>query len=101
MAKLPLEVHPQAVQEAYEAFEYYRQHSIAAADRFLNRLAEARAAIQDFPESWPPYLFGTRSYLVRRYPYAIVYHVGQERIRVIAVAHAHRKPGYWVERLTP
>src|SRR4051812_17451415 len=99
MAKLPLEVHPQAAQEADEAFEYYRQHSIATADRFLNRLAEARSAIQDFPESWPLYLLGTRSYLVRRYPYAIVHHVGQDRINVVAVAHTHRKPGYWADRL--
>jgi plasmid stabilization system protein ParE len=38
-----------------------------------------------------------RSYL-RRFPYSIIYQVTREEIRVVAVAHHRRRPGYWAKR---
>lgn len=32
---------------------------------------------------------------MRRFPYSVVYHLSGEVIRVIAVAHQSRRPGYW------
>ena len=39
-----------------------------------------------------------RRYLFRRFPYSIIYQVGADELRVIAVAHQHRRPSYWVGR---
>ncbi len=37
--------------------------------------------------------------LLTRFPYVIFYElVGRDRVDVVAVAHARRKPGYWLER---
>ena len=94
MTSLPIEVHPLAQNEADEAFEYYRERSWKVAQRFLAQLAIAREAIQQSPDSWQAYLYGTRRYLVARYPYVVVYRARKDRIEIIAFAHGRRKPGY-------
>jgi hypothetical protein len=37
---------------------------------------------------------------VHGFPYDVVYQVEQDELQVLAVAHQHRKPGYWRERLS-
>jgi toxin ParE1/3/4 len=99
MAKLPIVFLIEARLEADAAFEYYRERSVKAAESFYLELERAQAAIQDVPGSWAPYLRGTRRYLLRRFPYVIVYRATDNRIEIIAVAHGYRKPGYWSDRL--
>jgi plasmid stabilization system protein ParE len=36
-----------------------------------------------------------RRYLLRRFPYSIIYQVTTEELRILAVAHHRRRPGYW------
>lgn len=36
--------------------------------------------------------------LLRRFPYSIVVRESDDEILVIAVAHQHRRPGYWRDR---
>ncbi len=55
--------------------------------------------IQDNYERWPTYLYGTRRYLLKRFPFVIVYRAAESRIEIIAVAHGRRRPGYWAARL--
>ncbi len=66
---------------------------------FQQELQDAGRAIQCAPERWANYLFGTRRYMMKRYPFVLVYRVATERIEIVAVAHAKRNPGYWKERL--
>jgi plasmid stabilization system protein ParE len=42
-----------------------------------------------------------RRCLLRRFPYALVFVELEHEIRVLAVAHLHRRPGYWRGRLKP
>jgi len=35
----------------------------------------------------------------RRDPFSIIYRVESGRILIVAVAHGHRRPGYWKSRL--
>jgi plasmid stabilization system protein ParE len=99
MAKLKIDYHPMARLEAMDAFDWYRLHNLLAAERFQRELEKAQQAIQDLPDAWPMYLAGTRHYLIKRFPYAVVYRLLESRIEIVAVAHARRKPGYWVDRL--
>ena len=39
-----------------------------------------------------------RYFLVRRFPYVVYYSEGEEVVRVIAIAHGRRRPGYWRSR---
>jgi toxin ParE1/3/4 len=101
MARRPLEFHPDARLDAFEAFDWYAERSQRAAGAFRQELQDAGRAIQHSPERWANYLFGTRRYLMKRFPFVIVYRVAGDRIEVMAVAHGRRKPGYWKGRLHP
>jgi hypothetical protein len=62
------------------------------------------AAIEDlraFPLSRAQVAPGIRCWKVKRFPYAIIYEVGDEHILVIAVMHLSRRPGDWISRLEP
>lgn len=100
MAKLPLDYHPDARAEADAAFDYYRERSPMVAEAFYRELEKAQASIQDSPESWATYLHDTRRFLLDRFPFVIVYHLAEQRIEIVAVAHGYRRPGYWAGRLT-
>ena len=99
MDKLPIEFHPEARAEVLVAFQWYLERSPSAAEAFLQAVAHAEPAICNSPETWPEYLHGTRRYLLRRFPFVIVYRVKEHRIEIVAVAHGHRRPGYWSNRL--
>src|SRR4051812_10140822 len=99
MAKLPIDYHEVARIEAFDAFDWYRVRSVRVAENFQRELEQAQFAIQNSPEAWPTYLSGTRHYLLKRYPYVVVYRILESRIEIVAVAHTRREPEYWVDRL--
>ena len=39
-----------------------------------------------------------RRYILRRFPYSIIYQVAAEELRILAIAHHRRRPGYWAHR---
>jgi len=99
LSRLPLEFHPDARIDALEAYDWYAERSQQAADTFHEELQVAGRAIQQSSERWANYLFGTRRYLMKRYPFVVVYRLAADRIEIMAVAHGRRKPGYWKGRL--
>ena len=98
MSRLALEFHPEAVAEAHAAREWYAARSQSAADRFVAELDHAIEQILDGPSQWPLYLHGTRQYILRRFPYLVVYRQTSSTVQVIAVAHGRQRPGYWKRR---
>jgi toxin ParE1/3/4 len=99
MAELPLAFHPDARIEALDAYDWYAERSLNAANAFQEELQKAGIAVQRSPALWARYLFGTRRYLLKRFPFVLVYRVAANRIEVLAVAHGRRQPGYWKNRL--
>ena len=67
--------------------------------RVREEIDAAVAAIEQNAEAWPLYVHGTRHYLLRRYPFSVVYRIEDATILIVAVAHGHRRPGYWASRL--
>lgn len=95
------EYHPEAVTEATAAFYWYADRSEEVADRFWNELRDARRLVTAKPMTWSAYLHGTRILQLDNFPYGLVYLERDDRVIGIAVAHLHRRPGYWKSRLTP
>jgi len=94
-----LEYLDEALVEAEEVARWYAERSPTAAAAFTDELDVAGAAIEEAPGAWPPYEHGTRRFLLRRFPYFVVYRTEPTRVVIIAVAHAHQRPGYWKDRL--
>ena len=93
-----LEYLDEAVVEAEAAARWYAERSARAAARFSAELDEAEAAIHDQPDAWPAFDHGTRRYLLRRFPFSVVYRIETSRILIVAVAHGRRRPDYWKHR---
>jgi plasmid stabilization system protein ParE len=94
-----LEYLDEALREAEAAAQWYAERSATAAIAFTEEIDAAESAIMQLPDAWPRYDHDTRRYLLRRFPFSIVYRVEPARILILAVAHAHRRPGYWRARL--
>jgi plasmid stabilization system protein ParE len=43
--------------------------------------------------------FEVRRFLLDRFPYAVIIACLDDELVVVAIAHQHRKPGYWIKRL--
>jgi plasmid stabilization system protein ParE len=99
VADLDLEVHPDALLEADAGLAWYLERSPRAAEHFLEEVERALKLILEAPERWPPHLYGTRRYVLYKFPYNVVYSVSGDLVRIYAIAHAKRRPGYWKSRL--
>ena len=98
MPPFAVEVHPLAADEAEAAERWYRERNVTAAARFRRELDRAVELIAERPEAAPSYIGNTRRFLLRRFPFFVVYRVYIGHVQVVAVAHARRRPGYWVQR---
>jgi plasmid stabilization system protein ParE len=99
MPPASLEFHPEAIQEARAAHDWYRARNESAASAFLNELESALERVRQDPERWPRAQDDTRRLLFRRFPFSLVYRVSSVNVLVIAVAHDRRRPGYWRHRV--
>lgn len=98
MPNVLVEFHHDAVEEAAAAQEWYQARSSSAAEAFVADLDHAIKRISDGPARWPSFVHGTRRYLLRTFPFQVVYRTVGTTVQVIAVAHGRRKPGYWKTR---
>jgi plasmid stabilization system protein ParE len=96
---MQLEFFEDAAAELEQHRAWYRERSESAEAGFLRELDHAVAQVSRAPAQWPQYLVGTRRYVFPTYAYSLVYFVEDEIIRVVAVAHDKRRPGYWRKRL--
>jgi len=98
MSPADVRLHPEAADEAEEAYRWYRERSQTAAMAFRTRLRQSIVLIAEAPERHRRYLHGTRRILLPRFPYLVVYRIADDGIEVVAVAHGRRRPGYWRDR---
>jgi toxin ParE1/3/4 len=96
-------VHELATEELAAAAAWYERERPGLGFDFLEEAERGLDAIVAAPLAWPFADRRTqgaraRRFLLARFPYAIVYVVGQEEIRVLAFSHSSRRPGYWRDR---
>ena len=99
MASKRVRFHPEADREYLSSLAWYSERSLAAALDFEGELQRAIAAIAEAPERWPAYFSRFRRYVLHQFPFSVVYCVLDGEILVLAVAHGHRRPGYWKKRV--
>jgi len=84
--------------EFNEAREFYEIEGAGLGTSFENEIKRGLLRIQQLPQAWPSERKETRRYLTRKFPYKIIYSIQEDVIVVLAFAHLHRKPNYWVDR---
>ena len=98
MPKPDLDVHPEALAEAQAAYLWYSDRSRDAGDSFMAELDRALDQVVEHPGTWPRHHHSTQRYLLRRFPFSLIYRLKAQEVQVIAIAHAKRRPGYWRHR---
>jgi plasmid stabilization system protein ParE len=99
MGSKPFQFHPAAREEFRNAIRWYRsQNPLVSAEFRLTVSGVIRLVVQA-SQRWPKYLYGTRRFVMRRFPFSIIYIDDPELVTVVAVAHSKRKPGYWRGRV--
>lgn len=84
--------------EMVEAKRYYEQQQRSLGMTFQHEAAVSARRILDQPLAWQIEIEPVRRFLFNRFPYKMLYAIRGERIIVLAVAHQHRNPDYWIER---
>jgi len=89
---------PLAGREYEDAFEYYEAEEPGQGERFRRAVWATIGIIEEHPQIGREVRPGVRKILVQRFPYKLLYSIQGDTLRIIAVAHGHRKPDYWADR---
>jgi plasmid stabilization system protein ParE len=87
-----------AQRELDDAYLWYEKQSPDLGIEFLDEIDRAIHRIKAYPLSCAEFSAGVRRVLVKRFPYGLIYGLDGETIVIIAVAHLHREPYYWMNR---
>ncbi|HSR18544.1 MAG TPA: hypothetical protein VLM39_10690 [Ignavibacteriaceae bacterium] len=84
--------------EYQEAIDFYNLQSQGLGNKFIAEIDATISIIKNYPDSFAEYTKHTRKAVVNVFPYNIIYTIHKNYIQIIAVAHQHRKPNYWLKR---
>jgi plasmid stabilization system protein ParE len=86
--------------ELEEAVQWYDAQAEGLGDRLMAEVLAASALIEEFPAAWHPISRRARSLRLNHFPYKLVYtRKAEDDIQIVALAHQHRAPFYWLKRL--
>lgn len=85
--------------ELDEAVAWYARQALGLGDAFLVEVLRAFELVELHPDAWHPLSSRTRRCRLRRFPFGVIYAPLDDGVVVLAIAHLHRRPGYWRERI--
>jgi toxin ParE1/3/4 len=94
----PLRVLDGAKADIRQSARWYEEQATGAGAALVLAVDEAIGKVMHAPERWPMLTPNYRRYVLRAYPYSVIYRVREDVIFVVAVAHHSREPGYWRSR---
>ena len=96
-----VEFSAEAKREFEDGRNYYERQVAGLGARFAADIRSALVRLRNWPLAAPVERGDIRRLILGRFPYKLLYSVEQDVIYVIAVAHMHRAPDYWIERRDP
>jgi toxin ParE1/3/4 len=91
--------HPDAEAELIAAGEFYEAQADGLGLEFVSEVRSAARAIAAHPSLGHRFSKRLRRFLVRRFPYGLLYRNEPTAIFIVAVMHLRRRPGYWKGRV--
>ena len=88
-----------ARRELNEAVRYYNAQRVRLDEEFRDEAWETVRRIKEFPQAWHPLGGAIRRCQMRDYPFGVIYEPSEIEIVIIAIAHLHREPEYWRNRM--
>ena len=84
--------------ELEDATHFYELEFEGLGRRFKVEIKKAAIRISENPKAWLVERGEVRRCLLHKFPYKLLYSIEEDHILIIAVAHLHRKPDYWIDR---
>ncbi|MEW6379944.1 MAG: type II toxin-antitoxin system RelE/ParE family toxin [bacterium] len=84
--------------ELLDAVAYYELEYEGLGKKFKEEVNASILRINQFPTAWSVECGEVRKCLMHKFPYKILYSIEEDHILIIAIAHQHRKPDYWVDQ---
>ena len=96
-------LHPEARAELRAAAIWFEEQRVGLGDEFVLEISSVFDRIAENPGQfslWPSkvVLPKIRRAVLTRFPYVVAFEVDADHIAVLAVAHARRRPLYWLVR---
>jgi toxin ParE1/3/4 len=93
------EFHPEAEQELYEAATYYEAGLSGLGQEFGDEVNRVINVLLEHPELGARADDDLRHFVLRRFPFSVVYAAADQLLYIVAIAHGSREPGYWRTRV--
>ncbi len=90
--------HPATEREMVDAAIFYEQRQPGLGEEFIDEAMAAARLIAEEPERARQFDSPYRKVATRRFSYQLIYEIKGDTVRIIAVMHQSRKPGYWKKR---
>lgn len=97
---MKVSLHPEADEEFAAAVRYYSEISPELGLRFYHEMERLFREASLDPERFRKFDPPARRHFSHDFPYAIIFVEKPDKLRVVAVMHMKRRPGYWRERLS-
>lgn len=92
-------LHPEAENDLRDAAGFYREHAGAILSQaFLTEFERTARMLLRYPMLGAQWRQDKRRFIMRRFPYSVIYSVSGEEIRIWAIAHHSRRPRFWQGR---
>ena len=89
-----------ALDELREAKLFYDHQEKGLGARFVKEARHAAVTLASNPLAWQVERGDIRRFLINRFPYKLLYAIEGGRVIIVAVAHQHRDPDYWIDRVS-
>ena len=88
-----------AARELVDAIDYYNCELPGLGQIFLEEVQRIIDLIQKYPLAWSTISRNTRKAILKKFPYGVIYYIESSTVYIIAIAHHHRIPRYWIDRI--
>ena len=92
--------HPEAETEHLDTVAYYESQQRGLGSLYLSEFEDVMEQVCRFPMRYPverkP---DVRRVRLKRFPFTVLFRESDGDIQVLAVAHHHRRPAYWLRRI--
>jgi plasmid stabilization system protein ParE len=99
-----VELHPEARAEVRAAALWYEERRPGLGERFVERVNEALRRLEEAPARYPVWpgtevsAIPIHKAVLDQFPYLVAFELHTDSVLVLAVAHAKRRPLYWLAR---
>ncbi len=87
--------------ELFAAIDYYNLQREGLGLEFAAEVRHGLERIARYPAAWTPMSPLIRRCRLQRFPYALLYHVSNDTVLIVAVQNLHQHPDVWKSRWRP